>query len=60
MHFLLMQVPPRPRGQRPEPETTGGQGMGGFFSPFNVGGQDGGFQVGSRMIFFICLKVMTL
>ena len=35
-------IPPRPQGQRPEPETTGGGGFGAFFSPF------GGFGLGSN------------
>ncbi len=34
------KVPPRPRGQRPEPENTGGPG--GLFNPFNMGGNAGG------------------
>ena len=39
------KVPPRPRGQRPEPENTGPGMMGGLFGmPFNTGGQNG-FQM---------------
>lgn len=38
------QVPPRPRGQRPEPEVNGAP-AGGFFSPFNLGQGGNGFQM---------------